>query len=95
MAHIISHPFIFVIVLYRSILYVVALFESFYSSQSVNYPLLTGVERVALAAHFNPELWLGRTGGESIAAQAGYLSIIIKLRMDFLFHYKRSPSFYI
>jgi len=85
----------FIITLYCLILYVVALFESLYSSQSVNYPLLTCVERVAFAAHFNPELWLGRTGGESVTAKASYLSVIIVFRMDFVFHYKRSPSFYI
>ncbi len=85
----------FIITLYWLILYVVALFKSLYSSQSVNYSLLAGVEWVAFAAYFDSKLLLGGASSESIAAEASYLSIIIKLRMDFLFHYKRLPFFYI
>jgi len=59
---------VFVITLYCLILYVVTLFESLYSSQSVNYPLLAGVEWVAIAAYFDSELLLGGASSESIAA---------------------------
>jgi len=58
----------FMITICWLILYVVALFESLYSSQSVNYPLLAGVEWVAIAAHFDSELLLGGASSESIAA---------------------------
>jgi len=86
---------VFIITLYWLILYVVALFESLYSSQSVNYPLLASVEWVAIAAYFDSEFLLGRAGGESVTAKASYLSVSIVFRMDFVFHYKRSPFFYI
>jgi len=73
-----------------SILNVVSLLEAFHSSHGVNYSLLACIERVTSAANLDPELWTSCPSGESVAAKAGHLGIIIVLRMNLRFHCKRS-----
>jgi hypothetical protein len=52
----------------------------------IQHPPLTREKRVAFAAHLDPELLSGGTGGKPVAAGTDYLGIRIVLRVNFLFH---------
>jgi len=56
------------------------------ASRSINHPLLTSEERVALAAQLHLYLLLGRAKREGIATRAGRLRIGIISRMNVFFH---------
>lgn len=75
--------------------YPISLLKALHPPHSVNYPLFTGVKRVAFTAYLDSELWLGGANGKGITAKAGYFGIIIIFGVNFSFHYKHSPSFYI
>lgn len=61
--------------------------ETFYSTGGVYYFLFTGKERMALATQLHSQYLFGGASGESIAAGADYLGIIIIFRMDLGFHF--------
>ncbi len=57
----------------------------FDASLGVDHPLLTGIEGVALTAHFYSQRGLGCAGLEGVATGAGHCGVK-KLGMDFWFH---------
>lgn len=77
------------------IFHLVSLLEPLHSPHGVNYSLFAGIEWVAFATYLDLKFWLSRANGESITTKTSYFSIIIILRMNFGFHDKRLPSFYI
>ena len=71
----------------KLLLQAVAPLEALHSSRRVDYPLLAGEERMALAAKFNSELFFGRTDGKNVTAGANHLSIFKKLGVNLFFHF--------
>jgi hypothetical protein len=69
------------------VFHLVASFEALYPSPSINQPALAGEEGMALAAQLYFEQLLGGAGGKGITASANYLSIVVVLGVDFVFHY--------
>lgn len=69
----------------ESLIHTKTLFKSVYASARVNKLLLAGVERVALGANFNSDVFLCGTRLDDIAASAGYRCFLV-VGMDTLFH---------
>jgi hypothetical protein len=67
------------------LLHIVSPPHSFNTALAVHYALLSGVEGVTLAAHFNTKGGLGGPGLEDIAAGARHCGIV-ELGMDLCFH---------
>ena len=70
--------------------YFVSALEPLHPASSINYTLLAGEERMTLTTYLDFKEFLGRAGGESIAAIANYLSIGIIRRVNTPFHFLRT-----
>jgi hypothetical protein len=68
------------------LLYLVALLEALYPAGGVYHAMLTCEERVALAAHFHLEQFLGRAGDNGVTTGADDFGIGIILGMNFGLH---------
>ncbi len=65
---------------------VIALLEPLDAARGIHHAPFSGEERMAIAADFHAELFLGGTRGKSVAAGTDYFSIAIILGMNLLFH---------
>ncbi len=65
---------------------IVALLESFHPAGGIHYSLLTGEERMALAAELHEQLFFRGTGGEGLPAGTDHPGIGEILGVDFVFH---------
>jgi hypothetical protein len=74
------------IALTRLFVQLVALLEAFHSTRCIHHFSFAGEERMALAAKLDSKLFLGGTGGKSIAAGANDLGVRIKFGMNLFFH---------
>ena len=70
----------------RSAFYIVAPLKPLHTPTGIHHPSLSGIEWVALTAHLNLQLFLGRAGGKLVAADTNYLGIIIVLGMNLFLH---------
>ena len=75
----------------RGLLKVITAPEPFDAALGIDYPLLTGIKRVTIAAHFYPHSGLGGPGVEHIATGAGYHRVE-ELRMRISLHYSPLTS---
>lgn len=58
-------------------------FESLHSAGSVNHLIISRIERVAVAADFNSDLFFCRTDGKLVAASASNSRFLKVFWMDF------------
>ena len=70
----------------RYLLDTVAPLHPLHAPLGIHNALLSSEEGVAIAAHLNPKLRFGGTGGKGMTTGAGHLRISIILRMDFGLH---------
>ena len=75
-----------------ALLLAVALDKSVYATFGVNNLLLSGVERMAGAANFNTDVWLGGTGQDFCAADASGFNFLI-FGVNSVFHIYISTRF--
>jgi hypothetical protein len=71
---------------------VVAALHPLDAALSVNHSLLARIEGVAFAAHLYPKRGLGGPGVKHVAAGARHRGIV-KVRVDFCFHFLTDLSF--
>jgi hypothetical protein len=68
------------------VFHIVTLLETLHSTRGIKDTPLSGIKRVALAAHLNFQFLSGGAGGKSIATGADNFGIIVIFGMNFIFH---------
>jgi hypothetical protein len=72
--------------LFSLALNLIAFLEPLYPSGGIHHAPFTGKKRMAIAAHLDLNLLLGRAGGKPVTACANYFGVTIIFGMNLLFH---------